>query len=133
MSAVYPTFKGTLLTWLFGGGWPTDAELKVAGVSGSYVYNATHSVVSDFSAAQLFGDVLLTGTVSSDGTIDADDVEVTGVTPGPTLDALIVYAEWTGGTALVCYIDSSSDASLPIELTNTEFGIRFNALGICRI
>lgn len=94
---------------------------------------ASSTKLSGLGANILFTSGALTGTVSADGVLDAVDIEVTGVTPGPELDALVVYLEHAGGSALVCYIDSSTDASLPITLVNTTFGIRWNELGICKI
>lgn len=133
MSAVYPTFRGTIFGWALSGGMLIDPELKVCGVSSGYVYSEAHTQLSDLGANILFTSGALTGTVSADGVLDAVDIEVTGVTPGPELDALVVYLEHAGGSALVCFIDSSTDASLPITLVNTTFGIRWNELGICKI
>ena len=133
MSGVYPTIRGTLLGWALSGSAPVDAVLKVCGVGTGYTYNAAHNDLTDLGANILFTSAELTGTVSSDGILDAVDEEITGVTPGPTLQGLVVFLEYTGGSALVCFIDSSTDASLPIVLVNTTFGIRWNELGICKI
>lgn len=136
MSAVYPTARENFLTWLLSGaGAPVGAaNICVIGVKDTYVYSAAHAVLAAVAGVDIvIPEVVLTGVTLTGGVIDAADLALTGVTPGPTLDAYVVYAKWAAATQLLFYIDTATDSTLPQILTTAKLNVEWSASGIGKI
>lgn len=135
MSAIYPLARQRLLEHLLAGTTPTGVGFFVVGVDSTYVYDAADEVVGDILGSSIVAaEVALTGeTVLPGGILDADDVLFTGLDNTDTIDAVIVYAKWSGGSLLFAYIDESTDASLPQPIDGAQGEIHWNASGIFRI
>lgn len=104
-SAIYPTFKDLLLNDGLTGNI-TGLNLKVALVdTGTYTYNAAHDFHDDLSGIVATSGNLTNVTVSS-GTLDADNVTISGVS-GATVEAVVFYIDTgTSGTSpLISFID----------------------------
>lgn len=133
MSQVYPKLKEQLFTWVFTNTTPADVVLKVCGIDNTYVYDANHDVFEDLGASLIINPVTLPYLTLVNGVVVGDVIGFTGIVPGPVLDALVVYMSWTGGTQLCCWIDDSSDASLPLTLVSTVLSIQWDAQGVFKI
>lgn len=132
-SHVYPRARVRLLEYLMSLDSPQQAGFYVVGVSAAYVYDAAHEVVADITNIVLPEQALANETVLANGILDADDVSWTGLTPPVSVDALVVYAKWTGGSLLFAYIDQTTNASLPQVIDATEANIVWNAAGIFKL
>jgi len=132
MSAVYPLFREQLVSWMLNADAPAGIAFYCVGVDSTYTYSAAHSQLVDIgvSPIQIPEQALATVTYAG-GVLDAADVELTGLTPGDGLDAVIIYVKWGAGNRLVAYLDESLDASIPTTISNSEGRIRFGTGGIC--
>jgi len=104
-SAIYPTFKDLLLTDGLSGDI-TGLNLKVALIdTGTYTYNAAHDFHDDLTGIVATSGNLSNVTVSN-GTLDSDNVTITGVS-GATVEAVVFYVDTgTSGTSpLISFID----------------------------
>lgn len=136
MSAIYPLARENLLDWALNNSGPASVGLLyMIGVTSGYAFNAAHADLADVPGGDIcIAEVELANSTIAAGVIDGDDIALTGLTPGPTLDALIIYARWpTGESQLIFYIDSDSDASLPLELTTSKLTINWPLAGIGKI
>jgi hypothetical protein len=107
---------------------------KVVGVDASYVYDASHNDIADLGASPVSDYATLVGFTYVDGVLNANDVDLLGLTPPDVFDAAVVLFEWTlpsAGSLLICYIDQSSDGSVPQVINSTSGQIIWDALGIC--
>lgn len=136
MSGIYPLARENFLTWLLSGaGAPAGAaDICIIGVTSAYVYSDTHETLADVSgAAVCIAEQTLANVTLVGGVIDADDLAVTGITTGPTLDAFIVYAKWATTEQLLFYIDSATDGTLPQILSTSKMNIQWPVAGIGKI
>jgi hypothetical protein len=100
--------------------WLT-APVKVLMVdTATYTFSGTHEFLSSISAASRITEpVLLIDKTATDGAADAKDATFAAVA-GPTIEALVIYAEVLGAgdlpddtaSVLIAYIDSAT--GLPI-------------------
>lgn len=130
---VYPTVREKLLSWAIHSTGPADVHVKVCGVDNTYVYDATHNDVTDLGSTGVIDGTELSGMTFIGGLLKAADTPCVGIATGPTLGGLVVYFDWGSGTQLICFIDTSSDASLPSTLTSTTLTVGWNVAGICQI
>jgi hypothetical protein len=133
MSAIYDSFREQLIEWLLLGGLPASPVIHVLGVDSTYVFDTTHVDAADLGASVVLPAEPLVNFTYVGGVLRADNLLLEGLTPGPIIDALVVLFTWAGGEALVCYIDSATDASLPMEITTGKLNIIWGASGICKI
>lgn len=133
MSGIYDTFREQLIDWMLNGGAPADAVPYVMGVDDSYTFDTAHANLSDLGASDVIDAAELTGFTYTNGVLRADNLLIEGITPGPIVDAFVVFFSWTGGDHLVCYVDSATDASLPVEIVTGKLNILWAAGGICKI
>lgn len=133
MSGVYPKVREQLLSWAYHHTSPATVAIKVVGVSAAYAYNVSHNEINDLGATVVTPETAVTAPTFTDGILDAEDTVFEGLTPGPTLAGLVVYFSWTGGSQLICFIDASTDASLPQVIASSSYGIHWNPAGICLI
>lgn len=134
MSAVYPKCLETLVGWALLGGGPTNAVAKVVGVDAVYNFDSTHNDIADLGANTVSNYANLVGFSYVNGVLDANDVDLLGLTPPDVFDAAVVLLEWTlpaAGSLLICYIDQSIDGSVPQVINSTSGQIIWNVLGIC--
>lgn len=132
-SHVYPKSRTHLFQQMLANTATASAGLYIVGVSSGYVYNAAHDNVSDLTNIVIAEQPLVDVAILASGAIDADDMLITGLTPVINLDALVVYAKWTGGDMLLAYIDQTSNSSLPQSVEDTQLQIVWDALGIFKI
>jgi hypothetical protein len=133
MNTVYPLARQRMLERVVAGSSLGAATFKAALVDASYVYSASHEVLADISSAILGDAVTLTGVTTADGVFRADTALFNGLTPGDTVKAVIVYAEWSGGTLLFSYQDTASDSSLPATTSSASAAIIWSPSGIFRL
>lgn len=133
MSQVYPKLKEQLLSWTLLSTTPADVSMQVCGVNAAYVYNASHDTIADLGANIVFAPVEFQWSTLTNGLVTGFPASVSGVTPGPTLAAIVVLLAWAGGTQLACFIDQSTDVSLPQVIASTSFAVQWDAAGIFKI
>ena len=136
MSSIYASAREIFLTWLLTGtGAPVGAaDVCVIGVKSSYVFDTAHETLADVPGTDIvIAEVVLSSVTLTGGVTDAADLALTGLTPGPTLDALIVYAKWAATEQLLCYIDAATDSSLPLTLSTSKMNISWPIAGIFKI
>jgi len=133
MSHVYPTLKQKLLGWALLGGAPSDATLWVAGVDPNYIYDSAHDTIADLGANIVMDDGPIPNVTYVNGLVTGDGFTLTGTTISDTMYAVVVYLKWTGGTQLCCFIDESTDASLPVTFDSIAFSVRWNLSGIFQL
>lgn len=133
MSAVYPTFKDKLFDWAKNSTGPANVKLRLCGVTSAYAYDATHNNLADLGSSIKVTSDEITGAQMINGVLDAGDASFQGQPLGDTLAAYVLYLDWTLGQQLVCFIDESTDGTLPFTVSAPSFGVRFATAGICRI
>lgn len=117
-----------------GAGMPGGATLWVVGVNDSYVYSEGHAQLGDIGDESIVVQPSELSGASLAGTlVSADDIEINEVEAGGICHAVIVYFQWADQTALLCYLDSTQDNSLPQTLVTGKFKIEWSDSGICRI
>lgn len=105
-SAIYPKAKEAFL----GGDIALDSDdIRVVLVdSADYTYSAAHDFLDDVAAgARVAVSGALAGKTITNGTFDANDVTITGVS-GDQLEAVVIY-QHTGSDAtarLIAYVDT---------------------------
>lgn len=104
-SAIYPAFKDLLLNDGLSGDI-TGLNIKCALIdTGTYTYSASHDFRDDLTGVVATSGNL-TGITVSNGTLDASDVTITGVS-GATVEAVVFYID-TGvaeTSPLISFID----------------------------
>lgn len=136
MSGIYASLKPRLLSLLVGSGMPGSADLYVVGVDDSYVYDADHATIDDIPVESIvFPPAELLGFTLNGTTLDAPNIEIGGATVGKQLHGVVVFFSWSNEneTALVAFLDQTTNTSLPQEIVTGQLEIRWNDLGICRI
>lgn len=133
MSQVYPKLKEQLLSWALLSTGPADVTLQCCGVDETYVYDAAHDTIADLGDSIVMDRTDFQWSTLTDGNVTGFPVTVSGVTPGPTLAGVVVLMSWAGGTQLCAFIDQSTDASLPQEISSSAFAVQWDELGIFKI
>lgn len=135
MSAVYPLIRQQLISWALNANAPAGLAFYALGVDASYVYSAAHNDLADIAGASIVADLHLLDSVTYvNGILDAADEEWTDLVLTETFDAVIVLLRATDlSSFLVCYIDSSTDGSVPQTVGSTSGLVRWNVAGICKI
>lgn len=135
MSAVYPKIREQLISWAMNQNAPAGLTFYAIGLDTDYTYSAAHvNLASVPVGSRITSEKLLTGVTYVNGILNADDVTWTDMTPGDVLDAFVIYLKSGGGDSfLVCYIDGSTDGSIPQNIESTTGQLIFNASGICKI
>ena len=129
-SAVYPLIRQQLVQWAVTAG----ATFYTCGVKSGYVYNSAHDDLADISSGDIcLPEKALTGVTFAGGILDADNPTWTGLVPGDTVKAIIIYAKLGGNSYLVAYLDDTVDTSLPLLIASSSVTITFNAAGICKL
>ena len=125
-NALYPKCKESLLQ---AGINMSTGTVKVALVSSTYVYSATHQYLSSLTGVVGTAQTLTTKTFVN-GVFDAADSTFTAVT-GSAINALVIYVD-TGTAAtspLIAYIDTGV-TGLPVTPNGGDISIVWNASGI---
>jgi len=133
MSHVYPTFKDKLFDWAQNSTGPADVNLKLCGVTNAYTYDDSHNNLADLGSSIKVTSDEITGAQMVGGILDAGDASFSGQALGDSIAAYVLYLDWTLGQQLVCFIDESTDGTLPYTVSSPDFGVRFATAGICRI
>lgn len=127
--AIYPNAKGHFLA----GDIDVDTDtLKIVLVdTASYTYSASHDALDDIPAGmRLATSGAVTTKTTTSGTLDFDDVTVSGLDTGETADAYVLYVD-SGVEAtsyLIAYKDSA--AELPLAgATGVDVVVQVNASG----
>lgn len=133
MSAVYPKFRQSLLQWSVDV-IPAGMTYHAVAVDSTYVYDPAHWGQADISGSVISQVMELVVTDFTDGIIKADTVVLEGLVQGVSVaGVIVVLTDQNAEFHLVCFIDESSDGSMP-QLINTDTGeVRWNPSGICRI
>lgn len=130
---VYPKVKEQLLSWALTGSTPANVSLAVCGVDATYVFDIAHDTLVDLGDSVVIAPQDFQHSTLTDGVVKAFPASLTNVTPGPTLTGLVVMLKWLGGTQLCCFIDESTDASLPQEIASTAFAVLWDSDGVFKI
>lgn len=135
VSAVYPLARQRVMEWILNGNAPTDAVFYAIGVDDTYVYSESHELIGDVLAGSIVAPAyeLVTPTVLTGGYLDAADILYEGLDDTDTIEAIIIYVTFTGGSLLMAFIDQATDGSLPQPIDSTKAAVYFNALGIFRL
>lgn len=134
MSAVYPKFRESLLSWALNANPPAGLAFYMIGVDSSYVYDAAHNDLADIAGGDIvMPEHALDSVTIVNGIVDAADESYTGLTIGHELDAVIIYMkDGAAASYLAAYIDESSDGSIPQTFDSTSGEVRWHASGIFR-
>lgn len=129
---IYPLAKERLLEWAFTSTGPAGgADICVIGVKDTYAFSVAHSVIEDVSVGAIIAPESVIENVTLDsGVVDGDNVSLTGMTTGQTIDAFIVYARWASTTLLLCYMDTPTNGSIPQAINSPAGLLEFDAAGI---
>lgn len=134
MSAVYPLIRQQLVSWAVNANAPAGLQFYAIGVTSDYVYNSAHNDLADIDGGDIcLPEKLLTSVTYVNGILDAADPAWTGLTPGATIDAVVIYMKSGGSSFLVAYLDDTVDTSLPALIDSSSVTITFNAAGICKL
>lgn len=107
--------------------WSTD-DIRFKLVDTTYAQNlSTHSTVSDLGATVVATSGSLGSKTTTAGVADGADITFTSVT-GSECEAIVGYKHVAGdGTdKLICYIDSTSDSSLPVTPNGGDINITWD-------
>lgn len=99
-------FGNKLLDWV-------NDDHRIVLLDGTYVYNDTDEFHSDLTGI-LATSANLTGETNVLGVMDADDVTLSAVAGGDTINYVVVY-HWSGSSAtsrLLCFFDRLATAEL---------------------
>lgn len=134
-NVIYPLAKQRLIDWILNNDGPAgSADLCVIGVKATYTYNAGHSTLANVSGASIVVPERELQNVTTDlGVVDADDVDLTGMSVGETIDAFIVYFKWASATLLLAYMDTPTNSSIPQTINSPAGLLTFDPAGIFRI
>lgn len=132
-NAVYDTFVNSAANALLGSVTAlTNPRFVVIPVSDSYVFNDSHTQISDLSGV-LGPEVELTNVALTGVTFTADSVlEIWDAISTP-IHAVIVAVRGDNRTQLLCYIDSGLNLTLPLSTGGQRVSITWNEAGICRV
>lgn len=123
-NAVYPK---ALEKFLSGSMNLLTDTIKVSGLTSAYTYSSAHEFRSSL-AGVTFTSTLANKSVT-DGVFDADDLTITGVSPGSTITSLAIWKD-TGSNStspLIYYADTfSSGIPIFIELTGGQIIISWS-------
>lgn len=130
-NAIYPRYKEALLSGAANISLTTENVRLILVDAQDYTYNSAHDFLDDIpAAARVATSGNLTGKTVTNGTFDADDVTLTGVT-GDESEALVFYIHTgTESTSrLVAYLDTGW-TGLPVTPNGGDIIIQFSASGI---
>ena len=104
--------------------------------TGAYTYAGTHEFLSDIGASARIATSAADATSKTfaDGVFDCDDTVIAGVS-GATVEAIVLY-QHTGSDStarLIAYIDTTSNASLPLTPNGGSVTITYDAGGVFSI
>jgi hypothetical protein len=130
---VYPRWKQAVIQG--GANSSLAGTVKVMLVdSADYTYSGVHEFLSDVPVGGRVGtSAALSGKTFVDGTFDAADISIAGVT-GDSVEQLILFIDTgvEGTSRLVCFMDTGV-SGLPLTPANTTVDITWNASGIFSI
>lgn len=130
-NAVYPKYKEALLSGASDISLTTGNVRVILVDADDYTYSTAHDFLDDIpAAARVATSGNMTGKTVTNGTFDADDVTLTGVT-GDQSEALVFYIHTgTESTSrLVAYIDTGW-TGLPVTPGGGDIILQFAASGI---
>jgi hypothetical protein len=138
-NAVYPTYKGFLLTAAANVSLDqdntTDGPYCALVDLGTYTYNAAHDFYNDLSGIVGTDQRIASPTVGAGtGTFDGADLTYTAVT-GASVEALVIYRKNSGANTtwkLVLFEDTSV-TGLPVTPNGGDITVVWNASGIFTI
>ncbi len=102
--------------------------------TGTYTYDAAHNAYDDLSGVVGSESGAFASKTTTAGVFDAADISFTAVT-GATAEAVVIFKD-TGTPStdlLIAYIDSTSNASLPVTPNGGDINVAWNASGIFAI
>lgn len=128
MSGFYNGVTSLLMEWALGEK-PADVGIYLIAVDDSYVFDPAH------------GEPQITGSlfespieVTLDGsTVKADELTLTELTPGDTLQGFVFLFTWVGGERPICFINQATDLNLPFTIVASELTVKFAAQGIFKV
>jgi hypothetical protein len=132
-NAMYTVAK----TGLLNGSIDLDNDdIRAVLVSSSYTFSAAHATMENANvptAARIGSITALASESVSSGAFDAADLTFSSVASG-TAAAIILFKYVTDGVSSddipICYIDTTSDASLPVVANGGDIVISWNGSGI---
>jgi hypothetical protein len=138
-NAVYPTYKGFILTAAanisLDQDTSTDGPFVALLDTGTYTYSAAHDFANDLTGVVGTDQRITVPTVAAaTGLFDGVDVNFTAVT-GNSVEALGFYRHNSGANTtwkLFLYLDTSV-TGLPVTPNGGDIGITWNASGIYQI
>jgi hypothetical protein len=138
-NAVYPTYKGFILTAAANISLDqdntTDGPYCALIDLGTYTYNAAHDFFNDLSGIVGTDQRISTPTVNAGtGTFDGDNLTYTAVS-GNSVEALVIYRKNAGANTtwkLVLFEDTSV-TGLPVTPNGGDITVTWNASGIFTI
>lgn len=134
MSAFYNSALEAFLGAYFLGNRPDfDMNLSVCAVDATYVFSADHSTTDDLGLNVVGGPIDLTNVSLTDGIVKADGIQFTEMTAGDVINAVVIFADWEGGSQLICYLDSASAATFPLTVLGSSSTIAWDDSGIFKI
>jgi hypothetical protein len=119
-----------------GAGVPGGADLYVIGVNDSYVYDPTHTTFEDIDVESIvFPPTEILGFTLNGTTLDAPNTQIGAATVGETLHGIVILFAWDDEveTALVAYLNQTTNSTLPQSIVTGQFELRWNDQGICRL
>lgn len=131
MGHVYQTLKTSQFDWATMSALPSFGWF-VALVGETFVYNAAH-VEFDEIANVLYSGIALENVTTTLGRVRASNLTVDSLNINDIIDGIVVYVTWSGGSQLICHLDSTEFSGFPLELLATEMGITWNSQGICQV
>lgn len=123
----YQSWKGKLLAWGLVSGVPVGLSLRLALFSSDFVFDQNHSTLSDL-VAPAHSDIEVPGvTFTATGQISAPELDISGLTAGEQISALVLYWKWDTGDQLFLYTTESAAQPLPVILASTSLKVKFPA------
>ena len=127
MNQIYPKFIVNALGAMLAGSGPDSAPtLYFYALKADYVFDPAHETLSDVTPAyRLAKSDAIDGTIQADGSVSIPAV-VDAFNRAELIDVagLILVSEWTGGDALVFYMNVWTNTGLPFSApaqVNIEF------------
>lgn len=130
-NAVYPTARTAILNYaLLNTGGFNAFDVRAVLVTSTYTYNTAHDFYNDLTGT-ISSAVALTSEAVSGAFFDSANVTFPSVAGGTTFNAVVLYQHTgTDSTAnLLAYIDTTSDASLPVTSNGGDITVNVNAGG----